>query len=370
MRHLRLPVALLAPFVWFGCGAAAGPGGPPPPPEVVVVEVQPQSVPLTLSAPGRVEGSRELEVRARVRGIVLERTHQEGQAVRRGELLFRLDDAEYVARVTAAEARLAEAVARREQAEREQARLAPLVATRAASQKSLDDASSTAALAAAAVLGAQAALDQAELELSWTRIAAPGPGIVRRALVSEGALVEPGDRGLLTHIVQVDPAWVRFGLSATDFARLRRAAGERPVLGLGVAVEESTGGRTLGQGVLDFVDAGIDAATGTIALRATVANADRRLIPGEFVTVKVLDLAHTSGVVLPQRAVQQGREGHYVFVVEGETAVLRPVEVGEWSGTEWIIESGLVAGDRVVVDGVQRVRPDAPVRVAAAEPAS
>jgi membrane fusion protein (multidrug efflux system) len=368
MRQLRFPVALLAPLLSFGCGATAGPDGPPPPPEVAVLEVHPQRVPLTLSAPGRVEGSRELEVRARVRGIVLERSHQEGQAVRRGDLLFRLDDAEYVARVAAAKASLAEADARLEQAQREQARLAPLVTTRAASQKSLDDATSAAALAQAAVLGAQAALDQAELELGWTRISAPGPGIVRRALVSEGALVEPGDRGLLTHIVQVDPAWVRFGLSATDFSRLRRAAGQRPVLGLRVAIAESTGGQPLGEGLLDFVDAGVDPTTGTIGLRATVANSDQRLIPGEFVTVTVLDLGHENAVVLPQRAVQQGREGHYVFVVAGETAGIRPVEVGEWNGTDWIIESGLVAGDLVVVDGVQRVRPDAPVRVAA-EPA-
>lgn len=361
----RLGPALLTPLLLVAACAAPDTAPPaPPPPEVAVVRVAPSTADLGLEAPARIEGSREVEVRTRVQGIVLERRYREGAHVRAGELLFVIDPAEYQAATKAAEARLAEARARVEQAQREQLRLEPLVSSRATSQKSLDDATSALDLARAGALAAEAALDRARLDLGWTRVTAPIAGMAGRAVPSEGALVEPGDNGLLTRIIRTDPAWVRFSLASEDLLRIRGVRGELGLDQLEVAVLGADGAE-LGTGRLDFIDVAVDPNTGTVALRAEVANPDGKLVPGDFVRVRLLGLERPDAILVPQRAVQQGRDGRYVFVLEGDVAALRPVEVGPWVGADWLIESGLEAGEQVIVDGVQKVRPGSPVRVAA-----
>lgn len=361
--HFRLCTVLLGGILAIGCGTPGSSPPAPPPPEVAITTVTTTTADLGIEVPGRVEGSREIEVRARVKGIVLERRYQEGQRVRAGDLLFVIDPAEYRAAARAAAARLAEAEARVAQAEREQRRLEPLVTSRAASQKSLDDASSAVELSRALALAAAAAVERAELELGWTRVLAPIDGFAGRSVPSEGALVEPGDNGLLTRIIRTDPAWVRFAMSSADLSRLRVIRGGR-LEGLEAALLDATG-RELAIGRLDFVDAEVEPNTNTVAARVEAANSSGVLVPGDFVRVRLRGLEQADAILVPQRAVQQGREGRYVLVVEGELAVVRPIEVGPWVGTNWLVERGLEPGDRVIVDGIQKVQPGAPVRLAA-----
>jgi len=341
----------------------------PPPPEVTVMTVAPRAVALPYEFTARIEGSREVEVRARVSGILLRRVYDEGRPVRQGQLLFEIDPAQYRAEVQAAQAVLAEAEARRSRAEREVARLEPLLAERAASRKSYDDAVSESEQSRAAVLLAQARLDRAELDLSYTRVTAPITGLSSRAEHSEGSLVEPGDDGLLTRLSQIAPIWVRFSLPDAKLMELRRGIADGTITSaapteLEVELLLADGSLHPERGKVNFADSRIDSATGAVDLRAELPNAGGTLVPGQFVRARILGVSRPDAVVVPQRAVLQGQSGKFVYVLgAGDTAEMRPVEVGEWVGDEWIVESGLAAGERVVVDGTVKVRPGAAVTV-------
>jgi len=365
-----LPTALLA---LAACGGGAPPGngaGGFPPPEVTVVTVEPKTVPVPYELTGRVEGSREVEVRARVSGILLERRYREGEPVAKGATLFLIDPAPYRADVAAAEAQVAEAEAKLSRAEREAKRLAPLLAQRAASQKSYDDAVSDAEEARAAVASARARLDRAELDLSYTRVEAPIAGVTSRAERSDGSLVDPGAGSLLTRMSQIRPIWVRFSLSDRDLLELRRGVAARrveapPTAELTVELVLGDGRVHPERGEVNFSDSMIDDATGTVDLRAELPNAAGDLLPGQFVAVRLLGIERPAAIVVPQRAVQTGQQGKFVFVVGADgKAQVRPVEVGDWLGQDWVVESGLQAGDRVIVDGAVKVFPGAEVKVA------
>lgn len=345
-----------------------------PPPEVSVVRLEPRTVAVPYEFSGRIEGSREVEVRARVSGILLRRVYDEGRPVRRGQLLFEIDPAPYRAAVQAAEAQLADARARSSRAEREAARLEPLLAVRAASQKAFDDAVSDREQARAGVLLAQAQLDRAALDLGYTRVEAPISGLSSRALYSEGSLVEPGDNALLTRISQVEPIWVRFSMPDATRLALQRGIAEGELAApapseLTVEIVLADGSLHGERGRVNFSDSRIDPATGAVDLRAELANAEAFLVPGQFVRVRLLGVERPDALLVPQRAVQQGQHGKFVYVVDSDgEAEMRPIEVGGWIGEEWVVESGLAAGDRVVVDGTVKVRPGAAVTVV--EPAT
>jgi len=368
-RAFVLP-ALGLPLLFSACKGGQGGGGyAPPPPDVTVEEVAPQTVQLPYEYPGRVEGSRDVEVRARVSGILLRRAYDEGEPVRQGQLLFLIDPAPYRARVEAAAARVAEAKARAARAEREAKRLEPLLAEHATSQKAYDDAVSENEQAHAALLSTEADLTAAKLDLSYTRVEAPISGLSGRAEKSEGALAEPGDRGLLTHIVQVKPIWVRFSVADRDLRALEREAALDPLSrsarrALEVELELADGSTYPEHGRVNFSDPRVDRATGTVDLRAELPNTKGDLLPGQFVRVRLVGIVRPDAILVPQRAVQQGQQGRFVFVVGSDgKAEARPVEVGDWLGDRWIIENGLVAGDRVVVDGAVKVQPGAEVHV-------
>ncbi len=380
MNQERFPAAfsaallLAASGLLAACGGAseeapAGGAGAFPPAQVTVVQVVPRTVPVPYEFTGRMEGSREVEIRARVSGILLERTYAEGRPVAKGQTLFVIDPAPYRAEVQAAEAKLEEEKAGVARAEREVRRLEPLLAARAASQRDYDNAVSEAEQARATQLSAQARLDQAKLDLAYTRVEAPISGLSSRAEHSEGSLVEPGDNGLLTRISQVKPIWVRFSAPDQTLLALRKEISAKTVTSpatnqLEVELVLADGTVHVERGRVNFSDSMVDSQTGAVDLRAEVANDAGSLLPGQFVRVRLLGIERPGAILVPQRSVQQGQEGKFVFVV-GDTGIaeVRPITVGSWLGQDWIVESGLAGGERVVVDGVVKVRPGAPVEI-------
>src|SRR5688572_29400207 len=355
-------------------GKGHGPmGGGMPASEVTVVTAEAQPLPVSWEYVGQTIGSREVEVRARVTGILLSRNFKEGERVKKGQSLFTIDPAPFQAAVARAQADVAAAQARLEQARRNAARLKPLYAEKAVSQKENDDAVSAEAIGAADVQAAQARLTEARLNLAYTKVESPFSGITTRALPSEGTMVS-GPNVLLTSVVQVDPIWVNFGIPDNEQARIQRDA-QAGILKLPrnfeVELRLSDGSVYAHQGKLDFADVRVSAATGTREARAELPNPDGYLRPGQFVRVILKGASIPNAVTVPQRSVMEGPQGKFVYVVdEKSTAQARPVEAGPWAGDRWIITSGLNGGERVIVDGVMKIGPGAPVKVAQPKPAA
>lgn len=349
--------------------AHGGPGGGMPPAAVSTMTVQPRAVLAPFEYTGQTAGSREVEVRARVRGILLSRNFTEGATVKKGQSLYTIDPAPFRAALAKAEADLAGAAARLEQAKRNAGRLRPLYAEKAVSQKDFDDAASAEAIGEADLKAAQARLAEARLDLEYTRVEAPVSGIAGRSLPSEGTLVS-GPDVLLTRITQADPIWVNFGIPDADWLRMRsEAEAGRLVLPkddrFEVRVQLADGQVYSRTGWLTFSDVRVSGQTGTSDARAVIANPEEKLRPGQFVRVTLTGATRPGAVLVPQRAVLDGPQGKFVYVVdEKSTAQPRPVELGEWAGSDWIVTDGLKAGDRVIIDGVMRIGPGAPVQAA------
>jgi membrane fusion protein, multidrug efflux system len=375
-KHL-VPLALAA--LVAACGPSGpdkggkghgGPGGGMPPPEVAVVAVEPKALAVSFEYVGQTAGSREVEVRARVTGILQSRNFKEGAPVRQGQSLYRIDAAPFQAALARAEADVAAAEAREQQAKRNAARLKPLLAEKAVSQKEHDDAVSGETVSAADLKAARARLAEAQLNLGYTKVESPAAGVAGRSQRSEGSLVS-GPDVLLTTVIQVDPIWVNFGIPDNDQARLQKeAAAGRLVLpkngNFEVSLRLADGSLHPVTGKLNFSDVRIAPATGTREVRAELPNPDGALRPGQFVRVILRGATIPEAVSVPQRAVLESPQGgKFVYVVdEKSTAQPRPVEAGEWSGDAWVITSGLKSGDRVIVDGVMKLGPGAPVKVA------
>ena len=342
-------------------------GGGMPASEVTVVTAEAQPLPVSWEYVGQTVGSREVEVRARVTGILLSRNFTEGARVKKGQSLFTIDPKPFEAALARAVADVAAAEARYEQARRNAARMKPLYAEKAVSQKEHDDAVSAEAIGAADVKAAQARLTEARLNLAYTKVEAPVSGITTRAIPSEGTLVS-GPNVLLTSVVQVDPMWVNFGIADNEQARINKDA-QSGSLKLPRAFEVELrlpdGSIYPHRGKLDFADVRVSTQTGTREARAEVPNPDGALRPGQFVRVVLKGASIPNAVTVPQRAVLEGPQGKFVYVVdEKSTAQARPVEAGKWSGDQWVISAGLKGGERVIVDGVMKIGPGAPVKVA------
>ncbi len=345
------------------------PGMGMPPPEVVVTTVTPRSLPLTFEYVGQTAGSREIEVRARVAGIILKRNFVEGAPVKEGESLYTIDPAPFQAAAARAEADVAAAQARYEQAKRNAARMRPLYAEKAVSQKDNDDAVSAEQITAADVKSAKARLVEAKLNLSYTKVEAPISGVSSRSLRSEGSLVE-GPQTLLTTVMQVDPIWVNFGVPDNEQAALASEvqAGrvELPKDGAFEVSVRRADGTIYGEtGKLNFSDVRVSPTTGTREARAELPNPSGQLRPGEFVRVILKGATRPNALTVPQRAVLEGPQGKFVYIVDEKgTAQPRPVDVGDWAGEDWIIKKGVRPGDKVIVEGLMRLGPGAPVRIA------
>lgn len=383
--------ALLIPLLLAACGqgdkAPAGPpGGGMPPAQVSVVEAQPQRVPVTLEYTGQTAGYRDAEVRARVSGILQKRLYQEGGVVRAGQPLFQIDPAPFKAALdqaeaakSLAEARLAQAQADLARLTKDAARLKPLFEGKAVSQKEYDDAVSGQQATQAAVQAARAEIQaaraqivRARLDLGYTRVEAPLTGQTGRALKSEGSLLSASDATLLTTVTQLDPIYVLFGIPDGEQLKLEReaAAGRLALPKAGryqVSIRLADGSTYAQAGRMNFSDSRVNPQTGTVEGRAELANPAGKLLPGQFVRVLLAGAERPAAILVPQRAVMEGPQGKFVYVVNGKSAAEpRPVKVGDWVGEQWVIDEGLQAGERVIVDGALKVMPGAPVQVAPA----
>ncbi len=319
-------------------------------------QITPRTLPILIDVVGRTEGAREVEVRSRVTGIVEKRNYSEGETVQANTPLFQIERAPFENALAQAKSTLAQDRARLEQTQRELTRLQTLLTKRAVSQREADDAATAAKQAESAVLSSEAKLRDAELNLAYTRVSAPIAGIAGRALRSEGSLVSAGnDSSLLTTIVQTDPIWVRFSLSESEFALLRGNSGKRADVRL-LAADDS---ELVGKGVLNFTGSTIDAKLGTIQARASFPNPDLRILPGQFVRTQLI-AGQQKAIAVPQSAVMQNDQGRFVWIAEaGETgskAVQRKVVAGSWVGRDWVITSGLRAGDLVIVDNIIKLK--------------
>ena len=361
-----LPAALALCALLAACGKSTPPPpAAPPPPAVTVVSAAPRLVPVLIEAVGRTEGAKEVEVRARVAGILQRVLYTEGSSVRAGAPLFQIDRAPYEIALAQAQAALAQERSRNEQTQREAERLKDLIAKRAISQREADDAASSFKTAGGALQAALARVREAELNLSYTAINAPIAGVSGRVQRSQGSLVGPAsDASLLTTLSQTDPLWVRFALSEAELQVLR--AGRQGGRGNEVRLLLPDGKTHPVAGRLNFAGSTVDARLGTVQLRAEFANPDLRLLPGQFVRVAVVADTQEAFVV-PQSAVLQNDQGRFMWILGPENKALqRPVETGAWLGADWIIRGGLKTGDKLIVDNLLRLRPGVTVQVQAA----
>jgi membrane fusion protein (multidrug efflux system) len=373
---IRSLLPLLLALVVTACGQSNGsekkgghPGMGMPPPEVSVETVTPRTLALAFEYVGQTAGSREVEVRARVSGILLKRNFTEGAPVKEGQSLYTIDPAPFEAAVARSEADVVAAQARYEQAKRNAARLVPLYAEKAVSQKEYDDAVSGEEIGAADVKAARARLVTDKLNLSYTKVEAPRSGLASRSLRSEGSLVE-GPQTLLTTVVQTDPIWVNFGISDNEAAEFAKEvqAGRIVMAKSGqfeVALKRADGSLYERTGKLNFSDVRVTTTTGTREARAELPNPQAALRPGEFVRVILRGATRPNALTVPQRAVLEGPQGKFVYIVDQNgTAQPRPIEVGDWAGDAWIVNKGIQPGDRVITEGLMRLGPGAPVRIA------
>jgi len=352
--RLRTRMILVATAA-LAVASACKPGGPPqapPPPEVAVVQVEPHRVPTSFDITGEVHPYRRVEVRARVDGVIEARPFTEGATVKPGEVLYRLD------RVRP-EAAYRSALARSQNAKRTLDRLEPLVKQNAVAQQDVDNAQ-------ADMESAEGDLAEAKKNLDDVVVRAEIAGRVGRTNLEVGGRVT-GPSDLLTTIDVLDPIYVSFRPAAQQLLKWKQDPDAQKLIqpGSRLSVQVTLPDGTLlpRTGTLDFVAPSLDATTGTQEFRALFHNADHLLVPGQFVSVRLSGFTRDSALAIPQRAVQQALGRQFVYVVgKGDTVVTRDVQPGPWSGNSWIIDKGLAAGERVIVDGVQKAAPGRQVR--------
>ncbi len=331
-------------------------GGAMPAMPVTVIDVQPEKVPTLIEAVGQTEGSKDVEVRPRVSGVLMQQRYKEGDYVNAGAVLFTIDRAPFQIALNQAQAALAQDKASLERSEREAARLKPLVAEKAISSRELDDANTALQAALASQKINESRLRDAELNLSYTHVTAPIAGITGRAQLSLGSLVTAGAQSsLLTTINTSNPIWVRFAFSERETAQLRHS--NKPEIHLIL----DDGSRYAPSGVINFSASTVNNRTGMVEMRAEFANTDHRLLPGQFVRVQV-NVGHRDGYLIPHAAVAQTEQGSVLFTVTPDNTVApRPVVTAGWSEQNWVVTEGLAPGDRVIIDNLMKMRPGAPV---------
>ena len=369
-RHLPALAAVLAVAALAACNPKPAAVATPPVPEVGVSTVQPQAIPYLRDLPGRVAPMRIAEVRGRVSGLVVKRLFEQGSQVKEGDLLYKIDPAPFEVELASVEAALARQEAALVLAKQQAERQETLLSRATSSQAQYDMAFAARKQAEAEVAGAKAARERARLNLSWTDVRAPITGRIGRALLTEGTLIEPGATGALATIQQLDPIYVDITQSVGELNRLRRdlASGELARLEADTAnvrLIMDDDGLYPQAGRLLFSEVTADPSTGQVTLRVQFPNPHDELFPGMYVRARIKQGIDADAIAVPQQAIQRTEDGRAeVWVVRsGEDTVMRqPVEVGPVVGQEWLIRSGLKPGERVVVDGFQKITVGAKVK--------
>jgi membrane fusion protein (multidrug efflux system) len=350
---MMMRLALLGLVLLTGCGHKAPPPSPPPP-KVSVVTVQAQAVPITTELPGRVEGYRYADVRPQVNGIILKRLFVEGSDVKAGQQLYQIDPAPYQASYDGAIAANASARALAE-------RYKPLAEANAVSKQDYDN-------AVASHLQAQAAVETARINLIYTRVLSPITGRIGRSLITEGALVTANQATAIATIQQLDPVYVDVTQPTTTLLRLQKEAAtgllkQNEAGKAQVQVRLEDGSDYAHTGTLEFSEVTVDEGTGSVTLRALVPNPERLLLPGMFVREEIQEGVRQDAVLAPQQGVSHDQKGEPNALVVGpdNTVELRSVKTDRAVGDQWLVTSGLKAGDRVIVEGIQSAKPGAKV---------
>jgi len=366
--RLRPAFPLLA-LVAAGVGCSREPPAAPPaaPVEVKAITVEPSATELYADKVGEIKGSQVVEIRARVGGILLATHFQDGSLVKSGDRLFSIDAREFRAQVASAEARLASAQANLSRARQDVDRYGPLLAEDAIARQVYDNAVAAQRQAEAEVSASRAALDETKLGLDYAEVRTPLSGRIGAAQVFPGSLVTAGQT-LLATISSDDPAWAYFTISESELLAFQQQAGtaELPADDPRRTVQLilSDGSIYPHPGRINFGDRALDPTMGTYTLRAAAPNPDHKLIPGMFVRVRATAGDRKNALVVPDRAVQEQLGKYFVTVVgEGDKAELRPVQLGPRFGNRQIVNAGIAPGDRVVVEGLQKARPGAPLKV-------
>lgn len=339
-----------------------------------VLTVRPRDVPLTTQFLAQTEPSATVPIRARVSGFLVDRSFEEGQAVERDQLLFRIDPAPFEVALRQAEAGLQAAEAQLLRADQQVMRFQNLAELQQAAANELEQAQESQRIAAASVETQRALIEQARLDLGYTTIKSPIAGVIGVRQQDVGSYIGPGTETLLATVRTVDPLYVRFSVSEQDILRWQRLresglVTDVPLDQLAVGVILPDGRAFPHVGRIDFVDVAVDPSTGTAVVRAIVPNPEHKLFPGQFVHVNISGITRIGAIIVPQSAVLQTPGGASVYVVDDAgLAQTRPVTAGSWIDDGWLIESGLRPGDRVIVDSLMQVRPG--TRISPIEPVS
>lgn len=343
-------------------------------PEVSVVIAEQRDVPISSVFVGKTVSSRRIEIRSRVEGFLEKRLYEEGTMVEEGQVMFQMDRKPFEAQLSAAEAELAQQQARLTNAEANLARVKPLAEQNAVAQKELDDAISMFRSSAAAVEAAKAKVIQADLDLGYTDIYTPVTGISSFARKREGSYIGIGQESLLTYVARIQPMWVEFSISENQIFKNRTKRDQGLVVApknqeYTVEIELADQSIYPQRGKITFADASLSEETGTFLLRAEIPNPDKTLRPGQFVRARLHGAVRPEAILIPQRAVQQGAKGSFVWVVEEGKTRFQPVQTGPWHGDDWFIEAGLEGGEQIIVDGALTVRPGIEVTTVPYQPA-
>jgi len=336
--------------------------------EVTAYTVHPETIPAEFEYVGVAQSSHLVEIRARVEGYLDKIAYKEGEQVKKNALLFQLDPRPFIAALDSSKGLLARYKAELWNAEQAVNRLKPLYEQKAASKRDLDNATASELASLANVDTGKAQVVEAELNLSYTTIRTPITGLASKSSFREGTLITPGPSGLLTTVSVVDPIWVYFTVSEGDILKYRAEEAKGRLkfpadMNFDVKLILSDGTKLSSTGKVNFADPSLQQSTGTLLVRAEFANPENLVLPGQFVRAQLIGAIRPHAILVPQKSVQQGQKGMYVYVIDKNGhADMRTIDPGDWYGNSWwIVESGLQEGEQVVVDGVNKLQPDAPV---------
>ncbi len=365
MRALYFTL-IAAAFALTGCSKPVKKElGPAP---VSAMRVEPATIPADFEYIGVGQSSHIVELRARVEGYLESINYKEGSMVKKGDLMFVLDQRPFIAAVDSAKGTLERQKAVLWNAQQIKNRMIPLYKQNAVSQKDLDDALANELAASANVQTAEADLYKMDLNLGFASITSPVTALSGQAKYREGALIAPGSDNLLTTLYVVDPIWVNFSVSESDILKIKKEVQAKKLdwpknMNFQVEAILSDGTVIPAEGYIDFANPALQQSTGTMLIRAILPNPKLQIYPGQFVRVIVKGATRPNAILVPQSAVQQGQQGIFVYVIQGGKAAVRPVTAGDWYQNNWIIEEGLAAGDIVIVEGVNKVQNHSPVTI-------